>query len=65
MNYKTKKEDLEKEFNKNRELINQHQQTINQLATRQEQLKGQFQLIAELEKDGLSNKKDNNVGSGK
>ena len=58
MNFKTKKQELQTEFEKN-------QRMVNQLIERQAQLRGQFQLINELEKDGLSNKENNNVGKAK
>jgi hypothetical protein len=44
MNYKEKKEILVTEYNQN-------QQTINQLAIRNQQILGKLQLIEELEKE--------------
>jgi hypothetical protein len=52
MNTKTKKEELEKEYSKN-------QFSIQSLAARQEQIKGQYQLLEEMEKEVSIKEKKN------
>lgn len=51
MNYKTKKEELQKQFNSNSEQIKSFQQTIQQLAEENLRIQGEFRLITQLEKD--------------
>ena len=51
MDFKKKKEELEKEFNKNRDEISVLQQKINILNGEQLKLVGKFQQVGELEKE--------------
>ena len=49
-NTKQKKEEIQAEFQKN-------QQILNQLVARQEQLKGKFELLEQMEKEEKPSKK--------